>query len=96
MMLVAVVLRGGAVVYYVNTVLNKGADIITIFMLGSMFASMLGSILAKPFGTRFCKIKLSFGLTYSQPYLVCCASLCRFSIDSCACGSYYYFHYSGR
>ena len=60
MMLVAVVLRGGAVVYYVNTVLNKGADIITIFMLGSMFASMLGSILAKPFGTRFCKIKLSF------------------------------------
>ena len=60
MMLVAVVLRGGAVVYYVNTVLNKGADIITICMLGSMFASMLGSILAKPFGTRFCKIKLSF------------------------------------
>lgn len=60
MMLVAVVLRGGAVVYYVNTVLNKGADIITVFMLASMFASMLGSILAKPFGTRFCKIKLSF------------------------------------
>lgn len=47
-------------VYYVNTVLNKGADIITVFMLASMFASMLGSILAKPFGTRFCKIKLSF------------------------------------
>ncbi|MBP8253967.1 MAG: MFS transporter, partial [Citrobacter sp.] len=60
MMLVAVVLRGGAVVYYVNTVLNKGADVITLFMLGGMFASMLGSILAKPFGTRFCKIKLSF------------------------------------
>lgn len=60
MMLVAVVLRGGAVVYYVNTVLNKGADVITLFMLGGMLASMLGSILAKPFGTRFCKIKLSF------------------------------------
>lgn len=60
MMLVAVVLRTGAVVYYVNTVLNKGADVITLFMLGNMFASMLGSILAKPFGTRFCKIKLSF------------------------------------
>lgn len=60
MMLVAVVLRGGAVVYYINTVLNKGADIITLFMLGSMFASMAGSVLAKPFGTRFCKIKLSF------------------------------------
>ncbi|MGI3451614.1 MFS transporter [Citrobacter freundii] len=60
MMLVAVVLRGGAVVYYVNTVLNKGADVITVFMLGAMFASMFGSILAKPFGTRFCKIKLSF------------------------------------
>lgn len=37
MMLVAVVLRGGAVVYYINIVLNKGADIITLFMLGGMF-----------------------------------------------------------
>lgn len=60
MMLVAVVLRGGAVVYYINIVLNKGADIITLFMLGGMFASMAGSVLAKPFGTRFCKVKLSF------------------------------------
>ncbi len=60
MMLVAVVLRGGAVVYYINTVLNKGADIITLFMLGGMLASMAGSVLAKPFGTRFCKVKLSF------------------------------------
>lgn len=60
MMLVAVVLRGGAVVYYINTVINKGADIITLFMLGGMFASMAGSVLAKPFGTRFCKVKLSF------------------------------------
>ncbi|KNC06092.1 sugar transporter [Klebsiella sp. RIT-PI-d] len=60
MMLVAVVLRGGAVVYYIGTVLNKGSDIISLFMLGGMFASMLGSILAKPFGTRFCKIQFSF------------------------------------
>ena len=60
MMLVAVVIRGGAVVYYVNSVLNKGADVITLFMLGGMFASMLGSVLAKPFGTRFCKVRLSF------------------------------------
>lgn len=60
MMLVAVVIRGGAVVYYVNNVLNKGSDVITIFMLGGMFASMLGSVLAKPFGTRFCKVRFSF------------------------------------
>jgi GPH family glycoside/pentoside/hexuronide:cation symporter len=60
MMLVAVVIRGGSVVYYVNSVLNKGAEVITLFMLGGMFASMLGSVLAKPFGTRFCKVKLSF------------------------------------
>ncbi|HHS9828238.1 TPA: glycoside-pentoside-hexuronide (GPH):cation symporter, partial [Klebsiella pneumoniae] len=60
MMLVAVVIRGGAVVYYVNSVLHKGADVITIFMLGGMFASMLGSVLAKPFGTRFCKVRFSF------------------------------------
>jgi GPH family glycoside/pentoside/hexuronide:cation symporter len=59
MMLVAVVIRGGAVVYFVNTVLNKGADIISFFMLGGMLASMLGSVLAQPFGT-FCKVKLSF------------------------------------
>ncbi|MGK0704983.1 glycoside-pentoside-hexuronide (GPH):cation symporter [Yokenella regensburgei] len=59
-MLVAVVIRGGAVVYYVNTVLNRGADIISLFMLGGMFASMFGSVLAKPFGTRFCKVRLSF------------------------------------
>ena len=60
MMLVAVVIRGGAVVYYVNTVLQKGADVISIFMLGGMLASMFGSVLAQPFGTRFCKVKLSF------------------------------------
>lgn len=60
MMLVAVVIRGGAVVYYVNSVLHKGADVITIFMLGGMFASMLGSVLAKPFGTRFCKGPILF------------------------------------
>lgn len=60
MMLVAVVIRGGAVVYYVNTVLNKGADVISYFMLGGMLASMFGSVLAQPFGTRFCKVKLSF------------------------------------
>ena len=60
MMLVAVVIRGGAVVYYVNTVLNKGADVISFFMLGGMLASMFGSVLAQPFGTHFCKVKLSF------------------------------------
>jgi len=59
-MLVAVVIRGGAVVYFVNSVLREGADIISWFMLGGMFASMFGSVLAKPFGTRFCKVKLSF------------------------------------
>ncbi|UYM55536.1 glycoside-pentoside-hexuronide (GPH):cation symporter [Leclercia adecarboxylata] len=60
MMLVAVVIRGGAVVYYVNTVLRQGSTIISLFMLGGMIASMLGSALAQPLGSRFCKIKLSF------------------------------------
>ncbi|MCU6669845.1 glycoside-pentoside-hexuronide (GPH):cation symporter [Enterobacteriaceae bacterium H4N4] len=59
-MLVAVVIRGGAVVYYVNTVLKQGTDIISLFMLGGMIASMFGSVLAQPLGTRFCKIKVSF------------------------------------
>lgn len=67
MMLVAVIIRGGAVVYYVNSVLHKGADVITIFMLGGMFASMLGSVLAKPFGTRFVRSDSLSGLTCSPP-----------------------------
>lgn len=29
-------------------------------MLGGMLTSMFGSVLAQPFGTRFCKVKLSF------------------------------------
>ncbi|MBB1201238.1 MFS transporter [Enterobacteriaceae bacterium 89] len=71
MMLVAVVIRGGAVVYYVNSVLSKGADIISWFMLGGMFASMFGSVLAKPFGTRFCKVKLSFWINMVNAALGC-------------------------
>ncbi len=43
-------------VHYVNTVLNKGADVISFFMLGGMLASMFGSVLAQPFGTRFARL----------------------------------------
>ena len=39
---------------------QQGADVISFFMLGGMLASMFGSVLAQPFGTRFCKVKLSF------------------------------------
>ena len=86
MMLVAVVIRGGAVVYYVNNVLNKGSDVITIFMLGGMFASMLGSVLAKPFGTRFC-MDFRSGLICSPlrwaSYALCCR--CNTGLRFSAC-----------
>jgi GPH family glycoside/pentoside/hexuronide:cation symporter len=80
MMLVAVVIRGGAVVYYVNSVLHKGADVITIFMLGGMFASMLGSVLAKPFGTRFVRSDSLSGLIFSPPRWAWSALSSRYNI----------------
>ena len=95
MMLVAVVIRGGAVVYYVNSVLHKGADVITIFMLGGMFASMLGSVLAKPFGTRFCKVRLSFWINL----LTAALGVVCFIVPILDCGArraYSDFYYSGR
>lgn len=82
MMLVAVVIRGGAVVYYVNTVLNKGADVISYFMLGGMLASMFGSVLAQPFGTRFCKVKLSFWINILNAALGVACFCCRWSSGS--------------
>lgn len=60
MMVTGAVVRGSVIVYYVTTVLNKGTDVISWFMLSGMFASMFGAVLVKPFGTHFCKIKLSF------------------------------------
>lgn len=60
MMLIAVTLRGGVLVYYIHNVLKMGAEILSLFMLAGTGASMLGSILAKPLGARFCKVDVFF------------------------------------
>lgn len=58
-MLTALVIRGGVLVYYVNYIMQRGADIVSIFMLAATIASMGGSLLAKPIGNRFDKIRSS-------------------------------------
>lgn len=60
LMLIAVTLRGGILVYYVNNVLKLSADMLSLFMLGGTGAAMLGSVLAKPLGSRFCKVDVFF------------------------------------
>lgn len=58
-MLTALVIRGGVLVYYVDYIMHRGADIVSIFMLAATIASMAGSVLAKPIGSRFNKIRAS-------------------------------------
>lgn len=58
-MLVSLVIRAGMILYYVTYILNKGADVASYFLLGTTIFSMLGSLIAKPFSDRFCKIQLS-------------------------------------
>lgn len=58
-MLVSLVVRAGMILYYVTYILNKGADTASYFLLGTTIFSMLGSLIAKPFTDRFCKIQLS-------------------------------------
>lgn len=58
-MLVALVVRAGMILYYVTYILNKGADTASYFLLGTTILSMCGSLIAKPFSDRFCKIQLS-------------------------------------
>ncbi len=81
MMLVAVVIRGGAVVYYVNSVLHKGADVITIFMLGGMFASMLGSGAGQAlWDALFVRSDSLSGLIFSPPRWAWSALSSRYNI----------------
>lgn len=58
-MLVSLVIRAGMILYYVTYILNKGADVASYFLLGTTIFNMFGSLIAKPFSDRFCKIQLS-------------------------------------
>jgi len=72
-MLCGVVVRGSLLVYFVQYILNQGSSIISLFMLATTVAAVVGSLMAKQVGSWMCKIRASvwvnvfsalFGLTF--------------------------------
>jgi GPH family glycoside/pentoside/hexuronide:cation symporter len=59
-MLTGLVIRAGLLIYFIDYILKQGSDIVSVFMFLGTVASMFGSIIAKPMGDKFCKIKASF------------------------------------
>lgn len=58
-MLCGVVVRGSLLVYFVQYILNQGSNIISLFMLATTVAAVVGSLAAKQLGSRICKIRAS-------------------------------------
>ncbi|MGE6982008.1 glycoside-pentoside-hexuronide (GPH):cation symporter [Kluyvera intermedia] len=58
-MLCGVVVRGSLLVYFVQYILNQGSNIISLFMLATTVAAIVGSLAAKQLGSRMCKIRAS-------------------------------------
>ncbi|MFJ2975720.1 glycoside-pentoside-hexuronide (GPH):cation symporter [Kluyvera sp. NPDC087067] len=58
-MLCGVVVRGSLLVYFVQYILNQGSSIISMFMLATTVAAVVGSLAAKQLGNRMCKIRAS-------------------------------------
>ncbi|PKE32823.1 MFS transporter [Rahnella sp. AA] len=58
-MLCGVVVRGSLLVYFVQYVLHQGSGIISIFMIATTIAAVVGSLFAKKLGTWMCKIRAS-------------------------------------
>ena len=58
-MLCGVVVRGSLLVYFVQYILNQGSNIISLFMLATTVAAVVGSLAAKQLGSRMCKIRAS-------------------------------------
>lgn len=58
-MLCGVVVRGSLLVYFVQYILNQGSSIISLFMLATTVAAVVGSLAAKQLGNRMCKIRAS-------------------------------------
>ncbi len=63
-MLCGVVVRGSLLVYFVQYVLHQGSGIISIFMLATTVAAVIGSLFAKSLGSWMCKIRASVWVTY--------------------------------
>lgn len=58
-MLCGVVVRGSLLVYFVQYILNQGSSVISMFMLATTVAAVVGSLAAKPLGSKVCKIRAS-------------------------------------
>lgn len=58
-MLCGVVVRGSLLVYFVQYILNQGSSIISLFMLATTVAAVIGSLSAKWVGSSMCKIRAS-------------------------------------
>lgn len=58
-MLCGVVVRGSLLVYFVQYILNQGSNIISLFMLATTIAAVVGSLAAKQLGSWMCKIRAS-------------------------------------
>lgn len=58
-MLCGVVVRGSLLVYFVQYILQQGSNVISLFMLATTVAAVVGSLAAKHVGSWFCKIRAS-------------------------------------
>lgn len=58
-MLCGVVVRGSLLVYFVQYILQQGSSVISIFMLATTIAAVVGSLMAKYIGSWMCKIRAS-------------------------------------
>ncbi|MEB4675714.1 glycoside-pentoside-hexuronide (GPH):cation symporter [Enterobacteriaceae bacterium G50] len=58
-MLCGLVVRGSLLVYFVQYILHQGSSIVSAFLLASTVASVVGSLAAKPLGSKMCKIRAS-------------------------------------
>lgn len=58
-MLCGVVVRGSLLVYFVQYVLHQGSGVISIFMIATTIAAVVGSLFAKKLGSWMCKIRAS-------------------------------------
>ncbi|MEQ6278271.1 glycoside-pentoside-hexuronide (GPH):cation symporter [Kluyvera huaxiensis] len=58
-MLCGVVVRGSLLVYFVQYILHQGSNIISLFMLATTVAAVVGSLMAKQVGSWMCKIRAS-------------------------------------
>lgn len=58
-MLCGVVVRGSLLVYFVQYIMQQGSSVISIFMLATTIAAVVGSLMAKYIGSWMCKIRAS-------------------------------------